>query len=222
MKQVRNPIMQNNLSTEFSIKALSLLLDTEIEKNYGFTYQLIISTNLDVNYKALIDNVFDYLKVPMNTQEGVLILEAYTLFSKITANGITDDNYLNIENKFNNALKHLNDIVVTKIDSPLMPPKPSQVLYALKYFLYNHFGYEKEIVKVILDYVGQKDNKDNTRMPKKNNELDEYINRLQDSKIHLFNSIEGNEKYQYFGLSIFDFQELMPHRSSVYPVKKDA
>lgn len=201
------------------IKDIRELLEKGIEQNYTLKYEYLLDSNDDIDF-SIIDDCFDYTEdYPSKyTPEGILILEAYIMLQRIKAKGITEDNYNNKEYALENALKNINDITFTKVDTLVMPPRPSQVIYALKYFLMDQFKYKKEVVKSILDVVANKEIVKglSRRIPRTKCELDEQIRHTQEHKKILFNNTEGKEKWKYLGLSIFDVPELSPHINTTY------
>lgn len=199
-------------------KVPSLIFTQVLNDNDQQKCEYILNCNKDLDF-SVINDCFEYdQNYPLkNSPEAALILETYILLKLLEEKGITENNYANKKKVFDYAIQSINEIVLKDI-SVIMPPKPSQVTYALKYFLLTHYQYEKAIVKNIIDIITDKTiGKDtSTRLPKSNPALDAKISNLQEFKIHLFNTTEGFAKFQFYGLSIFDLPDLAPHRSSVY------
>ncbi len=96
-----------------------------------------------------------------------------------------------------------------------MFPRPSRVIYILKFYLYHYFKINKDITKYIIDEIADKD-PISSRMPKNNESLNEEIELINEINDYMFNTHEGKEKWKYFDVSIFSLQEFKEFRSLVY------
>jgi len=140
------------------------------------TIKIIVRTikeSHDIDFEPL--NVLEeyYNGHLLSSFDGIIILECYTLMQIIKRHNITDDNYISKQNVFNNAVKSIEDLTPQKVSISMLP-KPSRVLYMLKYYLYHHFNIDKDTTKAILEIVTGKDH-NTSRMPKNNEELNEEI-----------------------------------------------
>ncbi len=196
-----------------AIENYKLILSQGLEKSFSIIIRTIKESN-DVEYAPLDVLLKDYEGYKHESFAGIIIFECYTLLQIIKNADITDDNYNTNEKKFNHAIANIQRLSRDGCNIQMLP-KPSRILYILKYYLYHHFDIGKEITKYILDEVADKDPL-NSRMPKNNEPLNEEIaltNKINDYK---FNTHEGREKWQYFDMSIFSLQEFKEFRKIVY------
>ena len=203
--------MNNNVKN--AIKDYEKMQQVILEKTFKIIIRTIKESN-GMNYDPL-DILEEYYNgYTLNSFDGIIICECYTFMQIIKKHNITDDNYVSKEVMFNNALKTIEDLTGKELKISMLP-KPSRVLYMLKYYLYHHFNIDKDTTKNILDIVADKDLK-NSRMPKNNEDLNVEIQLTNDINDYKFNTTEGREKWKYLNLSIFMLQEFKEFRNIVY------
>lgn len=203
--------MKNNVAN--AIKKMNKINQSALEKTFNIFIRTIKESN-DIDYKPL--NVLEeyYDGYSFNSFDGIIIFECYTLIQIIKKYNITDNNYISKEKVFDNAVKSIEGLTPKKLRISMLP-KPSRVLYVLKYYLHHHFNIDKDTTKAILDVVTDKNPK-NSRMPRNNEDFNEEIKLSNDVNDYKFNTTEGREKWQYFNLSIFILQEFKEFRNIVY------
>ncbi len=203
--------MKDNVAE--AIKDMEKIQQYALEKIFKILIRTIKESN-HIDYEPL--NILEefYDGYSFNSFDGIIICECYTLMQIIKKHKITDDNYISKESVFNNAVKSIEDLTPQKVSISMLP-KPSRVLYMLKYYLHHHFGIDKDTTKAILEIVTGKDH-NTSRMPRNNEDLNEEIQLTNDINDYKFNATEGREKWKYFHLSIFALLEFKEFRNIVY------
>lgn len=188
---------------------------------YETMCQVITQSNKNINYKILDEYIFEHYDcMKRSSIEAVLIYESYTFLEKIEFAGITENNYNSKEEVLKNSLLKVNELCGTNMNITMLP-KPSRIIYILKYFLLNVCELDKDLVKPLLDVVNKKVDVAHSRMPKQNLELDYHIQLREDIKTEKFNSTEGKSKWQFFGISLFDLPEFKEFRNLIYKEQPD-
>lgn len=182
------------------------ILEESIENTYKKYYDDLITKNKKYSINDIENYIFKDLRIKNDYQLMIIILESFYLFKVIISVGLNEDNYSKKEKIFNNALLTIKELS-PYTETIKMLPRPSKVKYYLSYLLNNFFKIEKSEIHYILDIVFEK-NSIMSRLPKKNQKLNQTINDCLFRQEYAFNNTEGLKKFQYFGISIFIFEEL--------------
>lgn len=185
-----------------------------LKKSFKIIIEAIQKSNEDLDFVPIHHLLEDYIFYKNESFEGIIINECYVFLERIKKSGITEDNYTAKESVFEHAVKNIETLSGKNIHTTMLP-RPSRVIYILKYYLYHHFDITKDIVKQIIDIVADKEPK-SSRMPKNNEDLNKEIELVNDIYDYKFNSREGKEKWKYFVMSIFSHHEFQEFRNLVY------
>lgn len=206
----------NTKKQDFLKSFLNHTVGKSIEQNFINSYNKLLEDNIDIDITVIKDNIFEYMNLKDDYQLKIIILEAFFLLVKIQQSGITENSYTTDEAKYENAISNIK-VLTAQMCNLKMLPRPSKVIYYLKYFLYNFFKLEKNTVKSIVDIVANKEDTFSSRMPRINKELDLLICNTLEHQSYLFNNTDGIGKFKYFGTSIFITKELHSFKNLIYP-----
>ena len=200
------------------------LVEQEIKKDYEekiipwlnmemeVKLQVIKESN-KINYDNL-DCLNHYPWYADNTNLGILIFECYTLLQIIKNSGITEDNYNAKEEVFDRAVSHIETYSGEKPNIAMFP-KPSFILYVLKYHLQESASIDKNKIKAILEIVANKP-PSRSRMPRNKEDTNQHISYVEEIKSHIANSTEGFKKWSFYSFTIFSLPTLGQFEKLVY------